>query len=102
MSYVTDIIKCTEEYIYTFKPLEVHVLFYLIHNNENTLSYSSIVTICELFVKNSCILNLFSSQYREKYLPSNTNENRINNYLNNKNNNKNFSKNDGVEISEID
>jgi hypothetical protein len=68
MSYVTDIIKCTEEYTYTFKPLEVHVLFYLIHNNENTLSYSSIETICELFVKNSCILNLFSSQYREKYL----------------------------------
>jgi hypothetical protein len=35
----------------------------------------------------------------EKYLPSNTNENRINNYLNNK---KNFGKNDGNEISEID
>ena len=41
-------------------------------------------------------------EYRDKYLPSNTNENRINNYLNNKNNNKNFSKNDGNEISEID
>ena len=41
-------------------------------------------------------------EYREKYLPSNTNENRINNYMNIKNNQNNFEKNDGNEISEID
>jgi hypothetical protein len=52
---------------YTLKPLETHVLFYLINNEEHTLSYSSVVSICDYFVENNPILDLFSEQYREKY-----------------------------------
>jgi len=79
VSYITDVIKQIEDY--TFKPLEVRVLFYLIHNEENTLSYSSIEDICELFVKNNCILSLFSLEYREKYLQ--TCINVLKKYINN-------------------
>jgi hypothetical protein len=68
VDYLTNIIEGTDDY--TLKPLEIHVLFYLINGDENTLSYSSIETICESFVKNNDILKLFSLQYREKYYES--------------------------------
>ena len=52
---------------FTYKPLEVHVLFYLIINNEETLSYSLIDIICDNYVKNMDVLSLFSQNYRETY-----------------------------------
>ena len=52
---------------YTYKPLELHVIFYLIKNNENSLSFSAIDSICNNFVKNIHILSLFSKQYKETY-----------------------------------
>ena len=52
---------------FTYKPLEVHVLFYLIINNEETLSYSLIDIICDNYVKNMDILSLFSQNYRDTY-----------------------------------
>jgi hypothetical protein len=55
---------------YTYKPLEIHVIFYLIKNNEDTLSYSSIDSICSNFVKNLSIMTFFSQQYKENYYKS--------------------------------
>jgi hypothetical protein len=52
---------------YTYKPIEIHVIFYLIKNNEDSLSFSAIETICDNFVKNMSILALFSQEYRENY-----------------------------------
>ena len=63
--YISNIIESLEDY--TCKPLEIHVIFYLIKNNENTLSHSSIEVICENFVKNMSILSLFSQQYKNTY-----------------------------------
>lgn len=63
--YITNIIKKTK--YYTYKPLEIHILFYLIENNINTISYSFIENICEVFIDNMHILSLFSPTYREKY-----------------------------------
>lgn len=52
---------------YTYKPIEIHVIFYLIKNNEDSLSFSAIDTICDNFVKNMSVLSLFSQEYRENY-----------------------------------
>ena len=60
--YLTAILDKIDNY--TLKPLEVYILFYLIKNNETTLSYSSIETICEFFVENHPIVPLFSLQYK--------------------------------------
>ena len=71
---ITDVLD--EQYIgkiiskitnFAYKPLEVHVLFYLIINNEETLSYSLIDIICDNYVKHVDILSLFSQNYRETY-----------------------------------
>jgi hypothetical protein len=64
-SYIKQIIVNTE--IYTYKPLEIHVLFYLIINEQETLSFSLIESICENYVKNMYILNFFSQKYKESY-----------------------------------
>jgi hypothetical protein len=52
---------------FTYKPLEIHVIFYLIKNDENTLSYNSIELISRNFVDNMTILTLFSKNYKESY-----------------------------------
>jgi hypothetical protein len=52
---------------FTYKPLEIHVIFYLIKNDENTLSYNSIELISRNFVDNMSILTLFSKNYKESY-----------------------------------
>jgi hypothetical protein len=64
-SYITNIINKNDDY--TYKPLEVHVLFYLIKNDFQTISYSLIEEICENFVKNLSILDFFSETYKESY-----------------------------------
>ena len=64
-SYITNIINKTDDY--TYKPLEIHVLFYLIKNDFNTISYSFIEEICEIYVKNLRILDFFSEKYKESY-----------------------------------
>ena len=65
ISYFVKMIEKFENY--TYKPLELHVIFYLIKNNENSLSFSAIDSICNNFVKNIHILSLFSKQYKESY-----------------------------------
>ena len=64
-TYITNIIKKIDDY--THKPLEVHILFYLIRNDMSYISYSFIEEISEVFVKNLSILNLFSEKYKESY-----------------------------------
>ena len=66
--YITNIIKKTNDY--TLKPLEVHVLFYLIENNMNTISYSFIEEIVEVFMKNQPNLFFFSQNYKDNYKKS--------------------------------
>jgi hypothetical protein len=63
--YISKIIKQMTNF--TYKPLEIHVLFYLIINNEETLSYSLIDTICDNYVKNMDVLSLFTQNYRETF-----------------------------------
>jgi len=64
-SYITNIINKLDDY--TYKPLEVHVLFYLIKNNFNTISYSFIEEICEIYVTNLQVLQFFSEKFKESY-----------------------------------
>lgn len=64
-TYITQIIKKTKDY--SLKPLEVHVLFYLIENDLHTISYSFIEEIVEVFTRNLSILSFFSQSYRENY-----------------------------------
>jgi hypothetical protein len=63
--YLSKIIEKTEDY--TYKPLEIHVIFYLIKSNENSLSFSAIDSICNNFISNMSILSLFSQQYKDNY-----------------------------------
>jgi hypothetical protein len=52
---------------YTFKPLEIHVLFYLIQNKEESLSYSYIETIVSFFLENMPVFSLFSKESKLFY-----------------------------------
>ena len=63
--YIVNIIKKSNDY--TYKPLEVHVLFYLIHNDLSTVSYTFIEEISEVYVKNLHILNMFSQTYKSEF-----------------------------------
>ena len=64
--YITNIIR-NSKMSYTCKPFEVHVLFYLICNNLNTISHSFIEEITEIYVKNLTVLNLFSLSFKETF-----------------------------------
>ena len=64
-NYIENIIQNLNDY--TNKPLEIHVLFYIIKNNLSSISYSFIEEICEVFVDNLNILHLFSENYKHSY-----------------------------------
>ena len=64
-TFITNIITDINDY--TYKPLEVHILFYLIKNNLSTISSSFIEEISEMFVANLSILTLFSKTYKDSY-----------------------------------
>ena len=64
-SYIHKIVKNIDTY--TYKPLEIQVLFYLIVNNEETLSLSFIENICNNYVKHMDVLTLFSQNYKDSY-----------------------------------
>jgi hypothetical protein len=66
--YITNIIKNVSDF--THKPLEVHLLFYLIQNDMSTISYSFIEEICIIFVDKLSILSLFSEKYKDSYKQS--------------------------------
>ena len=63
--YIMTIMQKIDDY--TTKPLEVHLLYYLIQNDMDTLSMTTIEPICAYFVSHLQILELFSQGYREKY-----------------------------------
>jgi hypothetical protein len=63
--YLCKIVDKMDEF--SNMPLEIHVIFYLIKNNENTLSYSIISEICDNFVKNMRVLSIFSQIYRDNF-----------------------------------
>ena len=63
--YLCKIVDKMEDF--SNMPLEIHVIFYLIKNNENTLSYSIISEICDNFVKNMRVLSIFSQIYRDNF-----------------------------------
>jgi len=65
IEYFSNIVDKIEDF--ALKPIEIHVVFYLIKNNEDSLSFSAIDSICNNFIKNVGILTLFSQQYRENY-----------------------------------
>jgi hypothetical protein len=64
-SYFISIIKETNNFAY--KPIEIHLLFYLIVNNEETLSIQLMETICENYIKNMSILSFFSENFKKSY-----------------------------------
>jgi hypothetical protein len=66
--YITNIIKNITDF--TYKPLEVHLLFYLIQNNISMISNSFIEDICTIFVNKLSILSLFSDKYKDSYMLS--------------------------------
>uniref|UniRef100_A0A6C0LM90 Protein kinase domain-containing protein n=1 Tax=viral metagenome TaxID=1070528 RepID=A0A6C0LM90_9ZZZZ len=76
--YITKMIKSISDF--TYKPLEVHLLFYLIINNEDCLSASLSYEICEHFIKNMHVLSFFDKPIREKYKKECTNS--LNQYIN--------------------
>lgn len=63
--YITNIIEELDDY--TNKPLEVHLLFYLIKNDISTVSFSFIEEICDVFISNMSILELFSHEFKSSY-----------------------------------
>lgn len=52
---------------FTYKPIELHILYYFVVHNISTISYSFIEEFCEEFIENVSILRLFSEDYKEKY-----------------------------------
>ena len=68
ITYITYIIKKTKDYVH--KPLEVHIIFYLIQNNISSVSYSFILEVCENFIKNASFLTLFSNEFIYSYKES--------------------------------
>jgi len=52
---------------YTYKPLEVHVLFYLIRNNLETLSETLIAQMVDNYVRQLSVLSFFSQNYNTQF-----------------------------------
>jgi hypothetical protein len=65
IDYIRSIIKKIDNY--THKPLEIHLLFYLIANNETSISYSLIDTICQNYIDHMDILCFFSQTYKNEF-----------------------------------
>jgi len=64
--YITNILK-NKKICFTHKPLEVHILFYLIQNNLSSISYSFIEEVCAVFIENMGLLSFFSPSFKENY-----------------------------------
>ena len=52
---------------YTYKPIEIHVIHYLLNVNGSPLSYSSIDEISTYFTEKMEFLNHFDKEYKTKY-----------------------------------
>ena len=58
--YISEFIRNTRDY--TYKPIEVHILFYLICRDESIITYSLADTICSNYVKQLLVLRFFSRE----------------------------------------
>ena len=63
VNYISPILHKIKNY--TYKPLEIHLLYYLMVNNEITMSYSLIDTISSNYITGLQFLYLFDDNYRE-------------------------------------
>lgn len=64
-NYISPILRKIKNY--TYKPLEIHLLYYLTVNDEITMSYSLIETIVHRYMEGLHFLDLFNDNYRENY-----------------------------------
>lgn len=63
--YILPILNSIKDY--TYLPFEVHLLFCIMENQLETISYSFIEDFCENYMENCSILQLFSESYRKNY-----------------------------------
>ena len=63
--YFSNILNKLDDF--TYQPLEIHVLYYFVKHNINTISYGFIEELCETYVENLNILRLFSENYKKSY-----------------------------------
>lgn len=52
---------------FSYQPFEIHLLYYFLNTNMETISYSFIEELCEEYIKNLNILRLFSENYKNTY-----------------------------------
>ena len=64
-TYFSNILNKLEDF--TYQPLEIHILYYFVKHNINTISYGFIEEFCENYVENLNILRLFSENYKKSY-----------------------------------
>lgn len=64
-TYFSHILNKLEDF--TYQPIEIHILFYFLNHNIETISYSFIEEFCEVFIENLNILRLFSENYKKSY-----------------------------------
>lgn len=63
--YISNIMQKID--CFTYKPIEIHVLFYLINMNEETLCYTLIEHITQKYIEDVSVFKLFSQKYIETY-----------------------------------
>lgn len=63
--YFSQILNKIDDF--TYMPIEIHILFYIIKHNMITISYSFIEELTEYYVDNLNILKLFSENYKKSY-----------------------------------
>lgn len=52
---------------FSFQPIEIHLLYYFVKFNIQTISYSFIEEFTEKYINNLCILKFLSTEYIEDY-----------------------------------
>jgi hypothetical protein len=77
-SYISKIVPFIDNF--TCKPLELYVIFYLIINNIDSLSYSYIEVIVDYFINNSQVFELSLKEYTISY--KETSINYLKKYIN--------------------
>jgi len=67
MDYISSILNEIDDF--TYKPFEIHVLYYFTTHKINTISYSFIEEFCDEFIDNmsKSVLRLFSESYKQSY-----------------------------------
>jgi hypothetical protein len=64
--YFSNIIEDNEDF--TYKPIELHLVYFIIKNRLHILEESHIRSIIESFVRNLSVLQFFSSNYKDLYI----------------------------------